>query len=54
MWQIVRYSTGQEMTAHFDSADRVGAMIELVAHMTGIDVDDLDPVMIVGPSFPVL
>jgi hypothetical protein len=47
MWQIEQYSTGKVMTNTFFETDQCGRFIELVAHITGIPVEDLDAVFIV-------
>ena len=43
-WQIEQYSTGKVMTEVFFETEKAELLIELVAHMTGIAVDDLDAV----------
>ena len=43
-WQIEQYSTGRVMSAIFFDTERAEALIELIAHVTGIAVDDLDAV----------
>ena len=43
-WQIEQYSTGRVMSEVFYNTERAEALIELIAHVTGIAVDDLDAV----------
>lgn len=43
-WQIEQYSTGKVMTEVFFETEKAERLIELVAHLTGIAVDDLDAV----------
>ena len=43
-WQIEQYSTGRVMSEVFYDTERAEALIELIAHVTGIAVDDLDAV----------
>lgn len=43
-WQIEQYSTGRVMSEVFYDTERAEALIEMIAHVTGIAVDDLDAV----------
>ena len=43
-WQIEQYSTGRVMSEVYSDTERAAALIELIAHVTGIAVDDLDAV----------
>ena len=43
-WQIEQYSTGRVMSEVFYNTERAEALIELIAHVTGIAADDLDAV----------
>lgn len=46
-WQIEQYSTGAVLSVNFYETDKCARLIELIAHMTGIDIDDLDAVCVV-------
>jgi hypothetical protein len=45
-WQIEQYSTGAVLSVNFYETDKCARLIELIAHMTGIDIDDLDAVCV--------
>ena len=47
-WQIEQYSTGRVMSSVFFDTDKAARLIELIAHLTGIAVDDLDAVCFVA------
>ena len=47
MWQIEQYSTGKVMSYQFADAGMADRLIECIAHITGISVDDLDAVYLV-------
>ena len=51
MWQIEQYSTGKVLSQQLVDTDGCERMIELIAHITGISVDDLDAVCIIENSF---
>lgn len=43
-WQIEQYSTGRVMSKVFCETEMAERLIETIAHLTGISVDDLDAV----------
>ena len=45
-WRIEQYSTGRVMSKVFSDTERAEALIELITHVTGIAVDDLDAVLL--------
>lgn len=50
-WQIEQHSTGRVMSSVFSETERAQALIELIAHITGIPVEDLDAVALIPESF---
>lgn len=46
-WQIEQYSTGKVLSEKFGETDKCERMIELIAHLTGISIDDIDAVCII-------
>ena len=46
-WQIEQYSTGRVMSEVFFDTEKAARLIELISHITGISVEDLDAVCFV-------
>ena len=42
MFQIIRSSTGEALSVDFYGDEIIDRLIELIAHVTGISVDDLE------------
>lgn len=46
-WHIEQYSTGEVLSVSFYDTEKCDMLVELIAHMTGIDVDDLECVAVI-------